>query len=266
MNQYDVDTINNKMAEYKKNSYKVGEVLFYIRSNGHEYFIEYGVVSEIHKTTIYLDKYQLRDFRCINGTPIGEFHSPSKWMKFPKGIDDYRKLPLEVTNKIPAEYTERIEFSNPNEPNDILKDIECGLLVQPSKNTLYLTPYTEVSKYDGWRIVTQYNKNQYKPDYVSLTVCDVYRTYKEVEVEIQKIKDEFSRQSNLSDKEWSIEQIENTLKHCGKMCNIPDDTIDRYRQFIMALDDIEHVETRLYMEQIQWKYEKNKIWRNIVLS
>ena len=39
--------------------------------------------------------------------------------------------------------------------------------------------------------------------------------------------------------------------------------IDSYREFILGMDNVENIETRIYQGQIQWKYEDKKRWNYI---
>lgn len=50
-----------------------------------------------------------------------------------------------------------------------------------------------------------------KPKYQTILCHELYRTYKEAKKEVDENIEEFIRQSNLTDYEWSVEQIDKNL-------------------------------------------------------
>ena len=55
---------------------------------------------------------------------------------------------------------------------------------------------------------------------------------------------EIIRIANLSDYDWSIEQIDNTLNMWQKICGATDEEKQKYRDWILKLKNIENVEVR----------------------
>ena len=74
---------------------------------------------------------------------------------------------------------------------------------------------------------------------------------------------EFKRQSELSDYDWSVEQIDKELSRWAYMYSISVEEKQRYRDWILSLDKIEDVEIRIFQGNIQWKYWRNQRWMNI---
>ena len=74
---------------------------------------------------------------------------------------------------------------------------------------------------------------------------------------------ELERQANLSDLEWSIEQIDHNL---DRAIFLSDENKKEVRKFLMSQDRVEDIETRIYMGQLQWKYENNRRWVNIPIQ
>lgn len=44
-----------------------------------------------------------------------------------------------------------------------------------------------------------------------------------------------------------------------------DEEVNVYREWLLSMKNVEEIETRISLGNIQWKYEKNKKWNNIVL-
>lgn len=80
-----------------------------------------------------------------------------------------------------------------------------------------------------------------------------------------RCKEEFERQLKLTDEEWSIEQIEETLQRWQKISDATDKEVAEYKDWLLKLSDISDVETRIFGGQIQWKYEDKKRWNYIEL-
>ena len=83
---------------------------------------------------------------------------------------------------------------------------------------------------------------------------------------IDDIKNELQRQSKLSDEEWNIEQIDKTLNMWSYVYNKTDEEKEKYRNWILELNNIEDVEIKMFGGALQWKYAKNKRWSTIDLS
>ena len=47
--------------------------------------------------------------------------------------------------------------------------------------------------------------------------------------------------------------------------NFTDEEVKQYRDWLLAMSNVEDVETRIFSGNIQWKYWKNKKWNNIEL-
>ena len=76
---------------------------------------------------------------------------------------------------------------------------------------------------------------------------------------------EFTRQANLSDYDWSVEQIDKTLNRWKKFVDASDKEVEQYRDWLLSMDNVEDIETRISNGNIQWKYWKNKKWNYIEL-
>ena len=148
---------------------------------------------------------------------------------------------------------------------DILKAISIGLYVKV-RDKDYGSLEVELGSMTGWRLIRSYGRYQKTPPSCkTLRLSEVYASYEEAKNAIDDIHKEWERQAALSDEEWSIEQIDKTLDRWAGVNGIPVDVKHKYRQWLLKLKNIEDVEIREYMNDIQWKYWKNKTWNNIVL-
>ena len=69
-----------------------------------------------------------------------------------------------------------------------------------------------------------------------------------------------------TDEEWSVEQIDHDLQRWAKIYSKSPEEVQNVRDFLLGMDKIEDIETRVFGEDFQWKYWKNKKWRTIVLD
>jgi hypothetical protein len=81
--------------------------------------------------------------------------------------------------------------------------------------------------------------------------------------ELDAVFAEMKRQSELSDEEWSIEEIDKELdRHCA-IYGIAPDVKERMRSYILEHDNVEDIVTRSCMGSFQWKYDRNKKWNTV---
>lgn len=67
----------------------------------------------------------------------------------------------------------------------------------------------------------------------------------------------------MSDYEWSVFLINKELNRWQNIYSISNEIIEKYRNFLLNLDDVENIEVRIYGSDIQWKRFKNSRWANI---
>ena len=89
--------------------------------------------------------------------------------------------------------------------------------------------------------------------------------YKEAKKEVDENIAEFHRQAALSEYDWSVEQIDKTLKRYQIINDVTYEEVKQYRDWLLAMSNVEDIETRIFGGNIQWKYWKNKRWMNIEL-
>lgn len=248
----------NKQCE----KFPLGSIVYWVEQTNNNYKVNFGIVVEHFAGEMTCQLYEAFDNRLINGIPVKDFKTPSKWQKLPKGWSyDTRLFEIE-TREIPKEWL-KYHGLNINNKEDILKAIEIGFLVKVQEND-HAIFYDEIDAHKGWRIVRQYN-DHYSP-YKTIKFHQVYATFEETQQVIDGIQNELQRQSNLSNKEWNIEQIDKTLNTWSFVYNKTNEEKEKYRNWILELNNIEDVEIRMFGGALQWKYAKNTRWSTIELS
>lgn len=235
----------------------VGSVVYFLTTNrfGNK-TIRFGTVEEHYTSEICLQLYDLCERRTIDGIPVEQITTPTRWQKLPNGWT-YSTMLYKMEQRPLPDIAKRYKMEN---PNDVLKAIEEGILVKVQ--TLdYGVFESVIDKNKGWRIERKYP--EYHPAFTSVRFDKVYTTYEAAKAELNGEYAELKRQSELSDYDWSVEQIDKELNRWSKIYGISDEEKGKYRNWILALDNVEDVEVRLTSGSIQWKYWKNKKWMNI---
>ena len=261
------ECLNSANCEYHCNhqceKFPIGSIVYYVT---HKYDVSFGIVIAHFAGEVMLQKYDVNSPRIINGIPEKEFETPSRWQKLPKGWTYNTKLlniEYEKFDYIQGVYHEKKLIMN--NPDNIKKLIDDGILIKVNDKD-YCWFETEIDTKNGWRVIRKYDYRNYHPSTVTVRFDKVYSTYAEAKKIIDDIRAEWKRQAALSDREWSIEQIDKTLNHWQQVYRVSDEQKQKCRDWIMELNDIEDVEIRLSQGYIQWKYLKNKKWSTIELS
>lgn len=239
-------------------SVKKGDLVYYldrVPSLG-TYLVKFGVVDEVYTSEIYVKLYEPQKTRLINGVDSKELPLVGEWQKLPKNWkrELYNLLDIEdVFQEIRVPLVDK---------KGLLKLIEDGILVQPSEND-QMRVETDISK-DGWRIIkkAQYC-GEYKPDGKVLQNGDFYETFDDANKQVVFYKNEMDRISRLSDEEWSIEQIVKVLNQYKNANKASEEDVQKMYDKLLALPNIEDLETRFCYGQVQYKYSKQKRWKDI---
>lgn len=241
------------MKQYK---FQEGDIVYWCHQKGHEYSIKWGRVDVQYFDRVYVDYLHPKENRRINGIPIDEFED-NKYKKLPKGWNYDTRL-FEITYDNLDDCTINLKM-----PETIKLAYDKGSLVKDSE-IFHGTIEEEITK-NGYRIIMKYSPWFGHISYITIQPHRLYRTYEEAEKEVLANRAEFERQANLSYYDWSVEQIDETLNRWQGIYNHSDKLKNRYREWLLDLDNVEDVETRVFGGEIQWKYWKNKKWANIEL-
>lgn len=242
-----------------------GDVVYWVgrrRHSPYEYYVDYGIVDEEFSDAVCVDRLHIRDNRYINNIPYKEFPSVTKWQKLPKGWTYNTELfEMEWRNNDWA-VLNTLRIDN---PEDIKKALELGILVY-LKDYDQTVPYSEVSNKLGWRIIKEHDNSSYIYPHFTLQKDKAFKTYEEAQTVIDAQEAEWKRQSELTDEEWSKEEIERDLERWAKIYSKSPEEMQKVRDFFLSMDKVKDIETRVFGGDFQWKYWKNKKWRTIVLD
>lgn len=256
--------------EINPKTFEIGQVAYYhVSLNAYTKnpfnLIKWGIVEEIFHDGYCLSNYETVDGRTIDGVLFKDYKfNEEKRKKLPKGWTYNTKL----INKGFDENIKKMMESEPfnYEPDTLKHLIDVGLFVKPSSQYKNYYAEADINK-DGYIIVRKENYNfgnYYNPDYVFLQFDEIYHSYEEVYNIVDNYFKELKRQSELSDYDWSIEQIDKTLNHWGKIYN-KKDLIEMYMNKLLSLDRVEDIEVRIFMGNIQWKYADKKKWMSFYI-
>lgn len=241
----------------KQKRFNKGDIVYWCHRRGHEFSVHWGMVYEQFSDAVCIDYLSPKERRLVNGIPIDEFESETRYKKLPKGWSYDTKL-FEITYDDSENYS--IDITN---PTSIKEAYQKGYLVEDYK-IFHGVIEAEITD-KGYRIVKKYPSGLHHISSVSIRPDRLYTTYEEAKKEVVANVAELIRQSNLTDEEWSIEQIDKTLNRWQRVYGATDELKNQYRDWLLAMGNVEDIETRLYDGNVQWKYWKNKRWNNIEL-
>lgn len=236
---------------------KTGDVLYYLVREGNKYSFRFGIVDSIRGDEAVIIRLTFDRKRKIDGVPVEEMDFPTPWKKLPKGWTWYTQLfKLDVhgswEDAIEADYILSLD-----DPDSIKKAYADGYLIPLDRydNSEF---ETEIDKNHGWRIVRKYDK--YEPSYTAQYFSDCYSDFKEMKAFVKAYEDELKRQSELSDCDWSVEQIDKTLNRFAFTKGLSFEEKKRYRDWILSHEHVEDIEVRFIGDVLEWKYWNRKKW------
>lgn len=247
--------------------FKQGDIVYFCENTQGHSDIKWGMVDEQFSDAVCVDFLETKENRYIDGIPLDEFRKNEinqHYKKLPKGWTyDTKLFTLEYINDSKdEELFEKLDVSI-DKPESIKKAYELGLFVK-SSDKFQGNIETDITR-DWYKVITKYPMWKHKITHTSVRPDKCYFTYQEALKEKIEYEKEFQRQASLSDYDWSVEQIDKTLKFYQKLSDETDDKIQQYRNWLLEMKDVENIETRIHSNQIQWKYWKNKRWNNITL-
>lgn len=252
----------------------IGSVCYYVDkyavdpiSRNNKWRVAFGTIEEHYIDTVAIQLYELRDMRLVNGVPINEFKTPTEWQKLPKGWTYSIKL-FDITHaEFSSEYLDADTLKEIivkwNNPDNVLEAIQSGVLVKVQDND-HCTINAEIDSHKGYRLRREYPMWRPSPRTCeSIHYNDVYATYDEAEKVVKCHEEQLKKMAEMTDLEWSIATIDNTLNHWTAICQISEIEKEKIRNFLMNLENLEDVEVRLSSCRIEWKYWKEKRWKSI---
>lgn len=271
-----IDSCSNRkdtsmIKEGFENRFSKGDIVYWCEREGGRYTVRFGVVEDQYSDGVYINFLELRERRRIDGIPLDEFRKTchlAKYKKLPKGWN-YGTLLYELTSDpwLPEE-EQLVKELKITDPKQIKEAYDRGILVEKEK-IFKGDIYTDITN-EGYKIVTRYPlQGKYEPKSEVVRSDKVYFTCEEAIAERDAKIAELKRQAALSDEEWALEQIEKDVRrylhiYLGVL-DLEQNKIDKYMNFFKELPKVEDIETRLFGGMLQWKYCKNKAWKNVFI-
>lgn len=245
-----------------KKRFNNGDIVYWCHHAGNaDYSVKFGMVDEQFSDAVCIDYLASRERRRIDSVPIDEFKNEQRYRKLPKGWTYDTRL-FEITYDALSDKEKNYKLDI-TKPESIKIAYDKGYLVKD--NTIFHGQVeAEITK-EGFRIIKKYPNWQHHITHISVRPDKVYFSYDEAKKEVEDNIAEFNRQASVSDYDWSVEQIDKTLNYWQTISFATDDERRSYRNWLLAMDNVEDIEVRVSGGNIQWKYWKNRRWNNIEL-
>lgn len=261
--------MNKKLNELNEKEFKIGQVVYFTKNlnvstptQNYIQTIGWGIVDEIYSDGYALAMYELVDARMVDGIPIAEYEFNKKRKKLPKGWDYNTRL-FEITTDPRWENVFKNIDGTIKDPENLKHLIDIGVLVRPSSQDKAMEVEEDINK-DGWTIVSahRYWKHN-QSDYEVVPCHKLYGSYDEAKAVVDDYIAELNRQAELSDYDWSVEQIDKALDRWRNIHGASENECKAIREFLLKQDNIEDIDVRTTSAGFQWKYEKNKKWMTV---
>ncbi len=249
------------------NELKIGDIVYFVdrARYTYEYVVNVGVVDDIFVDGVILCRLCTKECRLVNGIKYDDFVTPTRWMKLPKGWT-YNTPLYNLTYEDDNNYEAFLKIYSIKNKEDILEALDLGYLIRADKKD-YSYIDVEIDKQLGYRLIRRYCAKEVINTGTTRMCNQIYSSYKEAEKWIDDYVEELKRQSKLTYKEWSLEQIQRTVDRYLNF-TFSDESVraekrDKLMEYFKELKNVEDIETRLFDGQIEWKYWKNKKWNSI---
>lgn len=243
----------------------IGDIVYFVINNGFNFQpkVNWGVVGDITGNNYVIEMQEIAQKIFIDGVCADKITIPSKWKKLPKDWTYSTKL-ANIEVKIDPDVLKKVGGIVPfmNDKKGLEEAIRVGLLVPYAPISMITT---EIDKNKGWRLthsLTQ-NINTIKCGRYYINEKDIYTECEGAQKVVAAHIAECERQANLSEYDWSVEQIDTTLSHWKCLYHDSDEHIAKIREYLLSLPNVEDIEIRVANGNIEWKYWKNKKWGGV---
>lgn len=252
--------------------FKHGDLVYWCHISQGKADICFGIIDEIYFGTIAVDILVPKDCRAFEGVPIKDWLPSDRVRKLPKNWDcDMKLFEYETTHNWGENdetfLNSKLKNIKMADKDKILDAYNNGYLVK-SRDNCHCIIEEYIDK-GTWKLMKKHsNQSGYNltyPDIDRITIdpYKLYNTFDEALSEKNAYEAEFERIKSLSDFDWSMEQISNTLDRWAAIYSITNKQKKAVFDFITSLPKLEDIEVRIYLGNIQWKYWKKKKWNNI---
>lgn len=238
----------------------IGTIVFYIKQHGMENEVMWGKIADRYPHHVVLELYDVYENRLINGIPYNEFVPDERYQKLPKGWSYNTRLFEQKSSEFPSEMLAVLRGGvSMRSAKDIQRAINVGYFV-PASTIDYSHIEVDYEKNNGFRLIKRMYRDEYHPTNITLSYCDVYDDYNLAAKVVEQHEEEMHIESEMSDLEWSIYQIDHELNRAFWMT---ESERMKCRDLLLSMDNVKDIEVRIFGGHIQWKYWKNKKWNNI---
>lgn len=276
-----LDSVTVDWSKFEKNpnlnpkKIPIGSVAYYVKRRGNRYSVDYGIVYDNYSDCVVLQRLAFRDRRMVKSehfkelVPFAEFPFQTEWRKLPKGWSWDTRL-FEIIQQEPTE-AEKNMVIRLDEPETIIAAYNAGVLVNVRD-----VPYEKIEaviegKY-GYKLIRKSREPERiadpdRPvDTIGIHWCQCFSSYVEAKTACDRYEAELREQAALSDAEWSEYHIREDVARWANLHGISDENKNRALSFLLGLDNLEDVETRVIGEGLQWKYYNKKRWATLPIE
>lgn len=243
--------------------FQPGDVVYFLTSNKRS--VDFGICKDFYCDGIGLELYEMPDFTTVCGVPIRNFEFNQPRRKLPKGWSwdtDLCQIGFDESEASKPKY----HGIHMDKPEDLKQAIENGALVKPSSQCKHCRVEANITK-EGYTIVRKFPFGSApRPDLMCVRSDNCFRTYAEAKAASDAYFTEFKRQSELSDYDWSVEQIDAALARWKACSGVLDEDVTKARAWLLDQKNVEDLVVRLFGGGIQFKYERNRRWTQLDVS
>ena len=248
---------------------KEGQIVFFLERHNmspHDFYIGYGVVDFYSCTDVCVDWLGFKDNRIVvtldgKRTPFTEFKNDMEYRKLPKGWTYNTKL-YDIEYDDSDDEIKKEILSIKGLDKQVREAYNRGILVKKT-----LIDYESIDAFvdkDGYKLSrklpmwTQHRTGStYRYD-------ELFATSDEAKKALDDYKAEQTRKANLSDREYTLEDIHKTVNRHKTVYRASDEYYKNVLDFFEnRCDNVEDVDVRIYGGVIQWKYYNKKKWNSL---
>lgn len=148
------------------------------------------------------------------------------------------------------------------------KAYEEGHIVTWDKNVFFNAKIKQEFYRDNvsYRLNLEYFVYDRKPESVHIPWDEMWTDIEELDKHQKAVMEEMKRISDLSDYQYSVEMMDKSLSTWRGLYSISDKQYEDVRAWLLERKNFEDVEVRVKFKEVQWKYFKDKKWRDVVCS
>lgn len=239
---------------------RAGQIVYYVTLDNRN--VDWGICKDFYADGYGLELYEMPDFRTICGVPIRDFEFNQPRRKLPKDWrweTDLVHIGSSMNEEVKQKYLE-LRIDN---PQALLDAVRSGLLVKPSSQSTACDIEADINK-DGYTIVQKFPYwKRSRPDTACVRSDRCFHTYAEAAAIVDCYYAELKRQAELSDYDWSVEQIDHVLERWKAIYGVSPDGISAIRQWLLGQKDVADLVVRIYGGELQFKYDRQKRWTTL---